>query len=99
MSAIERVAWTELLVSLAAIISSSLLIPWMGTQAATGSFALMALIALSGAFLRRRGSRVVVDERDREIARRAANIGVGTAWMGLFMTLMAATMWSNYTQT
>jgi hypothetical protein len=98
MNAMERVAWTELLVSVAAIISASLLIPWIGAQAATSSFGLLGLIALSGTFLHRRGSRVVVDERDHEIARRAASIGVGTAWMGLFMTLIAATMWSNYTQ-
>jgi hypothetical protein len=99
MNAMEKVAWTELVVSVAATVLASLLIPWLGSQAAASGFALLGLIGLSGALLRRRGNRVVVDERDREIARRATSIGVGTAWMSLFMTLIAATMWSSYTQT
>ena len=85
MNAMEKVAWTEMGVSVAAVVLASLLIPW-GSQAATSAFALLGLIGFTGAFLRRRGNRVVVDERDREIARRATSIGVGTAWMSLFMT-------------
>ena len=98
MNAMEKVAWTELGVSVAAVVLASLLIPW-GSQTATSAFALLGLIGFTGVFLRRRGNRVVVDERDREIALRATSIGVGTAWMSLFMTLIAATMWSGYTQT
>ena len=98
MNAMEKVAWTELGVSVAAVVLASLLIPW-GSQTATSAFALLGLIGFTGVFLRQRGNRVAVDERDREIARRATSIGVGTAWMSLFMTLIAATMWSGYTQT
>ena len=98
MNSMEKVAWTELGVSVAAVVLASLLIPW-GSQTATSAFALLGLIGFTGVFLRRRGNRVVVDERDGEIARRATSIGVGTAWMSLFMSLIAATMWSGYTQT
>jgi hypothetical protein len=98
MSAMEKVAWTQLLVSILAIAVATLLIPWLGPQAATSGFALLAFITLSVLFLRRRGQAVVVDERDRQIARRATSIGVGTAWMTLFTALIAATMWSNYEQ-
>jgi hypothetical protein len=99
MNAMEKVAWTELIVSVVAVIAASLLVPWIGPEAAVSGFALLALIALSGLYLRRRGDRVVIDERDREIARRATGIGVGTAWMTLFMALIAATLWSSQSQT
>jgi hypothetical protein len=95
MNAMEKVAWTELGVSVAAVVLASLLIPW-GSQAATSAFALLGLIGFTGALLRRRGNRVVVDERDREIARRATGIGVGTAWMTLFVALALATTWASF---
>ena len=99
MNAMEKVAWTELVVSVAAVVLASLLIPWLGSQAATSAFALLGLIGFTGAFLRRRGNRVEVDERDREIARRATSIGVGTAWMTLFVALALATTWASYSGT
>ena len=97
MNAMEKVAWTNLLVSLAAVGIATALSPWLG-GAATRFFALLALIPLGVIFLRQRGARVVVDERDREIDRRAGIIAVGATWMLLVTTLAVATVWSNYTK-
>jgi hypothetical protein len=97
MNAMQKIAWTELAVSVIAIATVSVLFPWLGARA-SGAFGLLGLIALSGLFLRGRGNRVLVDERDREIERRATSIGIGAAWQMLFMVLIAATMWSDYTQ-
>ncbi len=97
MSAMEKVAWTEVVVSVAAVITVAVLYPWLGHRA-TGGFGLLGLLALSVVFVRRRGERVVVDERDREIERRSAKIGVETAWMTLFIALIAVTMWSSYSR-
>ncbi len=74
MNAMEKVAWTELLVSLLAVVVVSCLVPWLG-NGATSAFALLALVVLGAVFLRRRGAAVVVDERDRQIARTATRRG------------------------
>lgn len=95
MNAMEKMAWTEAVVSAAAVATVTALTPWLGPRAA-GGFGLLGLVALGGLFVRRRGDRVVVDERDREIERRAATIGVQAAWMNLFMSLIVATLWANY---
>ena len=95
MNAMEKVAWTELVVSLAAVALVSLLFPWLGSRAA-GGFAILGLIVLSVVFTRRRNQRVVIDERDREIESRARRIGVETSWMTLLIVLAATTLWSNY---
>jgi len=97
MNAMEKVAWTELVVSVVAVAVVTALIPWLGS-AATSGFALMALIVFSGLFLRRRGEQIVIDERDNEIQRKAKYVSVGTAWMTLVTVLIAATMWSSYTR-
>jgi hypothetical protein len=93
MNAMEKVAWTELVVSVVAVIIVTSLTPLLGS-AATAGFACLALIAFSGLFLRQRGMQTVIDERDREIARKAKYISVGTAWMTLVIVLLAATTWS-----
>lgn len=98
MSAMEKVAWTEMVVSVAAVALATALVPWLG-DGATGAFGLLGLLGLSVVFIRRRGNRVVVDERDREIEARATKIGVMIAWNSLFLALIAATMWANYSQT
>jgi hypothetical protein len=98
MSAMEKVAWTELAVSVSAAATATFLIPWLG-HGATGAFALLGLLGLSILFVGRRGNRVVVDERDREIEKHATRIGVSTAWMTLFTALIAVTLWANYSHT
>lgn len=95
MNGMEKAAWTELVVSVTAVALATSLVPWLGPRATAG-FGLLGLLVLSIVFVRRRGKRVVVDERDREIERQATKIGVETAWMALFTALIAATLWANY---
>ncbi|MEX2316498.1 MAG: hypothetical protein WD669_05050 [Pirellulales bacterium] len=95
MNAMEKVAWTELVVSAAAMATAAGLIPWLGNRA-SGAFGLLGLLVCSIWFLRRRGPGVVVDERDREIERRAIKVGVEAAWMTLFLSLIAFGMWAQF---
>ena len=95
MTAMEKAAWTELLVSVFTVAIVTSLYPWLGNRA-TAAFGLLGLIVLGTVFLRRRGAAVVVDERDREIANRAGRIGVGSAWMMSLIVLATTSLWSNY---
>src|SRR5690606_12691651 len=96
MSASEKSAWLQLTVCLAAIVVVTLLFPWFGHRATAG-FSLLALVTFSAVFYRRSGDRILVDERDREIARRATSMAVETTWMGLIAVLAVAGVWSSYT--
>ena len=93
MNAMEKVAWTELVVTVVAFLVVTALTPWLGSAATVG-FALLAVMAFGGLFLRRRGQEIVVDERDREIERKAKYIGVSAGWMTLLGALIAASSWS-----
>lgn len=95
MNAMQKVAWTELIVSVTAVATATALVPWLG-KGAIGGFGILGFVALAVLFVRRRGNRVVVDERDREIEARATKLGVETAWMTLFLVLIAATLWASY---
>ena len=95
MNAMEKVAWTELLVSVAAVGLATLLYPWLGS-AAVGSFGILGLIGLSVFFVRRRDQRVVIDERDREIEATAIRFGVVSAWMTLMIVLSLTVVLSSY---
>lgn len=94
MTAVEKVAWTEFGVSVGSTAIVIALYPWFGDRAA-GAFGLLGLMALSAWFLRRQGSRVVVDERDAAISRKATQTGVQVAWMGLFVALALLGTWAN----
>ena len=94
MNAMEKVAWTELIVSVAAVAAAAALIPWLGNRASS-AFALLGLIVCSLWFLRTRGPRVVVDERDREIERRAPQFRGEAAWVATFLALIALVLWSS----
>ena len=95
MTAMEKVAWTELLVSVVTVAVVSALFPWLGSGAHV-AFALLGLLVCSLWFVRRRGQTVVIDERDREIERRATQLGVEAAWMALFLALIGIVFWSSY---
>ncbi|TWU30161.1 DUF2178 domain-containing protein [Bythopirellula polymerisocia] len=95
MNAMEKVAWTELTVSLAALVVVACLYPWLG-NGATGAFGLLGILGFSVIFLRRRGQTVIVDERDRDIAQRATMLGLHGAWMTLMMTLVILVLWNSY---
>ena len=95
MNTMEKVAWTELIVSLGTVVVVTGIYPWLGS-AATGAFGLLGLLACSLWFVKRRGEEVIVDERDREIERKATRHGVEAAWMALFLALIAIVLWSSY---
>jgi hypothetical protein len=94
MNAMEKVAWTELIVSAAAVLAAGALIPWLG-DGASSAFGLLGLLVCSLWFLRKRGPGVVVDERDREIERQATKFGVEAAWMATFLALIVLVFWSS----
>jgi len=94
MSAMEKVAWTELLVSVLAIVVVTLLYPWLGNKASAG-FGLLGLLGFSVWFVRKRRQKVIIDERDKAIERRATELGVHVAWLVLFLSLIGLVFWSS----
>lgn len=97
MTAMERVAWTEVIVALIAMVAAVGLYPWLGSGAA-GAFGLVGLAGFSVVFLRRRGSAVILDERDRAIDDRSRRLGMGAAWMCLLAALISVIVWSSFTK-
>ncbi len=97
MNAVEKVAWTELIVSVLATIVVLGLYPWMG-NAALGGFGVLGLLGITPLFLRKRGNQVVRDERDVEIEKRSSWFGFGTAWVVMMISLAAVTMWHSHLQ-
>jgi len=95
MNALQKVAWTELIVSVLALVSVLILYPWLGDRA-TGAFGLLGLLGVGSLFTIRRGNKIVSDERDRDIELRSKYWGFGTAWMFLFLSLIMITMWHGY---
>ena len=95
MNAVEKSAWTELVVVVAAVVATVTALPYLGHLSASW-FALLAFLPLGMFFFRKRGDQVIVDERDREIQQKATNIGVQAAWMGTFMALIAVSMAHGY---
>jgi len=95
MTAMEKVAWTELSVCVLTVVMVTALYPWLGNSA-SGAFGFLGFIACGIFFLRGRGKTVVIDERDREIEQLATRRGIETAWMVLFMTLIAIVLWSSF---
>ena len=95
MNAMEKVAWTELIVALGTVVVVTAIYPWLGSGA-TGAFGLLGLLVCSLWFVKRRGKEVIVDERDREIERKATRRGVEAAWMALFLALIVIVLWSSY---
>lgn len=87
MSAMEKACWWELAVVLVTLLAVAILVPWFG-NAASGAFGLLGFLAAAMFFVRHRRDRVVVDERDQEIERRATNLGVHMAWMFLFLGII-----------
>ncbi len=93
MNAMEKVAWAELSISVTALAAAVALVPWLG-DGATGAFGLLGFVGLATLFLRKKGPGVIVDERDREIDRRATQLGIHVAWMATFMSLIGLVLWS-----
>lgn len=88
MTAMEKAAWFELIMAIAVVLLVSALYPWLG-DGALGVFGLLGVLGGCYFFVRQRGTRVTVDERDREIDQRARFMGIYTAWMIMLLTLIA----------
>ncbi len=83
MNAFEKACWWELAVVVITLSLVTILFPWWG-NASMAAFGLLGLLAVAAYFVRRRGDRVVVDERDQEIGKITIHLGVHVAWMFLF---------------
>ena len=87
MSVMEKVAWTELIVSSVATLVVLFLLPTQGHEAASG-FALLGAVVISFWFLRHRHKKTIVDERDLEIERHATQRGVEVAWWLILLSVI-----------
>jgi len=88
----EKVAWLELPVSIAAIIVTFILIPFFG-HGASSAFVLLGGVVCGFLFLRNRTKRIIMDERDQEIERQARYRGVQAAWWFLLLALIVSVLW------
>ena len=95
MNALQKVAWTELIVAVMAFAIVLALYPWLGERA-IGAFGLLGFLLITPLFMIRRGDRIVSDERDRGIELLAKYWGFGTGWMLLVLSLIAIAMWHGY---
>ncbi|MBI1346130.1 hypothetical protein GC163_07555 [bacterium] len=93
MSAMEKMAWSEVVISGTATLCALALLPWLGPGAA-GAFGLLGLLPCGSWFLRRRGTAVITDERDHDNEKRATFLGILTAWQVTFMSLIAMVLWT-----
>ena len=94
MTAMEKVAWTELLVCVLTVVIVTALYPWLG-NGATGAFGLLGFLVCGIFFIKGHRKTVVIDERDREIERHSTRRGIEAAWMATFLTLIAFVLWSS----
>lgn len=88
MSAMEKMAWSEVVISTTAMVSALALFPWIG-QGAVGAFGILGFLPCGMWFLRRRGNAVTSDERDHENEKKATFVGILTSWQVTIMSLVA----------
>ena len=86
-TAMEKVAWTEFLVSATAITLVLILLPFLGDRS-TAAFGFLGFAGFSVWFVRERKKKLIIDERDVEIERNATKRGVESAWMFLVLALI-----------
>ena len=90
MTAMQKVAWTELIVSVVTVAVVTALLPVLGSRA-HAAFGLLGFL-VGGMWFIRKGA--VIDERDREIEAEATRLGIGVAWQSLFLALIAVVFWN-----
>lgn len=90
MTAMQKVAWTELLASVVTLIVVTALLPVLGSKA-SAAFGLLGFL-VAGMWFIRKGA--IIDERDREIEAHATKMGIGVAWQSLFLALIAIVFWN-----
>ena len=95
MNAMEKVAWTEVVVSTAAIVSAIVAYPWLG-QGSEGFFGILGFLVVGMLFLRKRGDEVITDERDKAIEKTATSQSVHIVWLTSLLILIGLTMTFGY---
>lgn len=95
MNAMEKVAWTEVVVSTVAIVGAIAAYPWLG-QASEGFFGILGFLVVGTLFLRKRGDEIVTDERDRGIEKNSTNQSLNIVWMTSLVTLIGLSMTFGY---
>jgi hypothetical protein len=90
MGPAQRAAWFNLAVIAAAVIAVAALTPRLGYARAQGGFGLLGLLGFGPLFFRRRGGRVVLDERDGMILRRSTILGHSAFWLAFVAACVAA---------
>jgi hypothetical protein len=76
----QKQAWFTLAVIGVTVVVVAALVPLMG-RGAMGGFGILGLIGLGPLFYRRKGGRVLTDERDVMIQRRAVVIAYSAFWL------------------
>jgi hypothetical protein len=92
MGAYQRNAWFNLgvvLLSVALVVGLSTAIGWLRAQ---GGFGVLGLLGFGPLFFRKRGGRVVADERDREIQRRSLILGYSVFWLAFVAACVSPLM-------
>jgi len=89
MSALQKHAWFNLIVVALTAITVASLYPSLGAKA-YGGFGVLGLCGLGALFHWRRGKRVVTDERDEMINRRAMVWGYGVLWVVFVLAALVA---------
>jgi hypothetical protein len=79
MSAMQKYAWFNLAVITLTIVVILALLPFMGTKA-LGGFGFLGLLAFGYFILRPKPGKVLVDERDDLIRRRATTLAYRVFW-------------------
>ncbi len=81
MSATQKQAWYHLAVVTVTLVAVLALIPALGVHRAQGGLGFLGFLGLSPLFFRRRGTGIVVDERDAVIQKRSAVIAYSVFWL------------------
>ncbi len=89
MSAVQKQAWFNLIVVAVAAVTIISLYPWLGARAIGGA-GILGLCGLGALFHWRHGRRVVIDERDELINRRAMVWAYGVVWVVFIIAVLIA---------
>jgi hypothetical protein len=90
MCATQKEAWFSLAVIGLALVVVVVLIPVLGFHRATSGFGALGLLGLSPLFYRKKHGRVVADERDAAIQRRAGTLAYAVFYLIVIIACIAA---------
>lgn len=96
MTVQQKQAWFTLAVCVAALVTYAVLLPLLGPARAWGAFGILGLAGVPALFSRRGKVKVLLDERDELIGRRAQLITLRIFW-GCFVSACLIT-WKVVTE-